>query len=153
MSQSQLQKFTGIAHHTAVARTLITVKRQFQRNEAGLAGGRVDEAPCAVLGLGCGGITGGRITTLNNKRHGFTHDTVENSAVINAAFDQIQKIARCDGGRITIKFQGDCTSARRHLHGRLALKTRTGGLFTTNRCGSGGLKGAAHQQRQAERHG
>ena len=51
-----------------------------------------------------------------------------------------------------ISVQLDRTLTCGDLHRRFALEARTGCLITTNRYGSGGLRGTAHQQRQAERH-
>jgi len=91
--QLQLALLARASGDFAVAGLRLTLEEQLERNQAGLAGGRVDEAASAELVHGHLGIGALGVTALHHKGNGIAHHAVEHGAVVGATAHQIHEIA------------------------------------------------------------
>ena len=149
MLQLQLALLAGAGGDLAVARLGLTLEKQLQRNQAGLAAGRVDEAAGAELvhrHLGIGALG---VAALHHKGNGIPHHPVEHGAVVGAAAHQIHEIAGREGGGVPIKTELHHALAGGELHHSLALQAGHASGATAQ-VSAGALGGTGHRTNRTE---
>ena len=153
MGQHQILEFAGVAADAAVARCVLTVEAQLQRNHPSHTVGGIHKAAGSQLAEGNGTIARLRVTALNHEGNRLANHTVKHRAVVGAATHQINKVASRQRCGIAIHFDCDVTTTGAHEHGGLPLQAGSFRICTTASHLSAGGGAAAHHQGQEQQQG